>query len=265
MKVYRVAPDIFDKLRIDSRANEAVFNKGGYAYYTWIGEVKNYKEENSIYGGLKEESLYFYLFPEDAIKCGPSFMYSKMARLIEYDIPEELVVANAGFGVYDPDDIALETAVAYSKLGDIEIAAYDGISDEEKEKMLLDCYQDSRDLQKHFYGIDMPDDREDIIKSHSFTHAVSVLRTCGFANVVKTDFLTGNMWGFVSDMKDKSVEYLKEKGMNLDYSSEGEERRDFIVRDIKELLNFKSRKEANRIIRERMPEYNKIYQKNIGN
>ena len=66
-------------------------------------------------------------------------------------------------------------------------------------------------------------------------------------------------------MKDKSVEYLKEKGMNLDYSSEGEERRDFIVRDIKELLNFKSRKEANRIIRERIPEYIKIYQKTKEN
>ena len=195
MKLYRVAPDIFDEMRIDNRSSEAVFNKGGYAFYQWIGHVKDYNGENSIYMGLREESLYFYLFPEDAIKYGSKLFYSDMAKLIEYDIPEELVIANAGVGIYGSDDdgIAVETAVAYSKLGDKEIDTHD-ISDDEREKLLLDCYQDSRDLQKHFYGKDMPKDREDIIKSHSFIHATNLLRCCGLYNVAKSKFLTGNMW-----------------------------------------------------------------------
>ena len=262
MKLYRVAPDIFDEMRIDNRSSEAVFNKGGYAFYQWIGHVRDYNGENSIYKGLREESLYFYLFPEDAIKYGPKLFYSDMAKLIEYDIPEELVIANAGIGIYGSDDdgIAVETAVAYSKLGDKQIDTYD-ISDDEREKMLLDCYQDSRDLQKHFYGKDMPGDRENIIKSYPFTHATSLLRCCGLYSVAKSKFLTGNMWGFVASMKDKSVEYLKEKGMSLDYSSLGEERRNYILKDLDELIKSASHNEVNKIIRERIPEYIKVYQK----
>lgn len=149
--------------------------------------------------------------------------------------------------------------MAYSKLGDKEIDTHD-INDDEREKMLLDCYQDSRDLQKHFYGKDMPKDRENIIKSHSFIHATNLLRCCGLYNVAKSKFLTGNMWGFVASMKDKSVEYLKEKGMSLDYSSLGEERRNYILKDLYELLGSKTHKEINEMIQERIPEYIKRYQ-----
>ena len=270
MKLYRVLPDILYNSR-ESRGSETIFNQGGYAMYDLRVYKNNYNGENSIYKGLKEASMYFYLFPEDAIKFGTQIFYGNAFRLVEYDIPEELIIENAGIGIYGSDcfgigPIAAETAVAYSKLGDKVICPGD-LDEETKRKMILDSYKETISLQKFFFDNDILSDLDEYVESYEYRDAYRHIRD-NKISLVKSPFLTGNMWGFVEGFRDKNKEYLGERGLILDYSSEGEERRKFVLREVKAYIDekaFPNFGNINMMIRNAIPEYIKIYQKTKEN
>lgn len=266
MKLYRVLPDILFKSR-EHRGSEAIFNHGGYAMYDLRVYKEDYKGLNSMYKGLKEPSMYFYFFPEDAIKVGTQIFFGNAFRLVEYDVPEELIIENAGIGIYNVDDfgigtIALETTVPYSKLGDKVICPGD-LEDEEKKKMILDSYKETIRLQKFFFNRDILSNLDEYAESYEFRDAYRHIRDIKFS-LVKSPFLTGNIWGFVEGHRDKNKEYLGERGLILDYSPEGEEKRKFVLREVKAYIDkeaFPDLNKVNKMIRNALPEYIKIYLK----
>ncbi len=268
MKVYRVVPDIFDiKEPSDCRGMESIYNQAGYILYRrHKGKVNH--QRNSISPTLNEESKFFFLFPEDAIRFGPEVTHTNLARLVEYDIPQKLVIANAGIGLYGDEGVigpmAVETAIPYSQLGSGETSVT-SFDTKYKRKLAADSYSETVDLYKHFFDKDMADTVRK--RREALSGAVDLMKfdKC-YSNcyVVKSDFLTGNMWGFVTSMQGDSIKRLKEKGLELDTSLEGKVARNFIVKDVKELLNREpstSFQTVNSIIQEKIPEYIKIYQK----
>ena len=265
MKVYRIVPDIlyeFDSR--DYRGPEGVYNLDGKFFYQCHEEKIDHQGCNSLSPYLEEESKFFYLFPEDAIKYGERVLRCWYARLVEYDIPEELVVANAGFGLYGyygdkEGPYAVETAIPCSKLGSNDKYLYSP-KKEELEDLILKSYDESFNLHKYFWNPNYKKNTEGIVKS-----AYDRIAKCRDCRIADTTFLTGNIWGFYIPDQKKSIKYLGEHGLILDSSFEGEEKRNFITRDVRELLRSKAFKEVNEVIRERIPEYIKIYQKTKEN
>ena len=262
MKLYRIVPDIlFGVGPSDYRGVEGIYNQVGRIFYRCHEEKIDYQGCNSIYPYLEEESKFFYLFPEDAVKYSERVLWVEYARLVEYDIPEELVIANAGFGLYgyhgdNSGPYAVETAIPCSQLGS-DKKIFISPDKEELKDLILASYEESFNLCKHFWDSNCERDEEKVVIERAYDRICK----CGDCRIVETSFLTGNIWGFVTTSQKESIEYLKEKGLELDYTPEGEEKRGFILKDVRKMLRSKPRKEVNKIIRERIPEYIKIYQK----
>ncbi len=124
MKVYRVIPDTF---LVDSRieeippkATEGIFYKMGYTSLS--STVKH--TTNTIYKDLNQTiGKYFYLFFEDAVKIGYSFLndyhyhFLNTFLILEYDIPLEIILKHFGYGIYTSTKVLLETFIQKEDFG----------------------------------------------------------------------------------------------------------------------------------------------------
>lgn len=152
MKVYRVIPDVFvTNRKLDQksiRGIEGIFYQAGYS--SFVGEM-GYHDYNNLAKDIKSEGKYFFLFAEDAIKEA-SFLIGGYHRLamdtclvVEYDIPEEIVLKMVGYGDYT-DSInpfyLIESYVEKCDFGN-SIITTNEISIEKKNSFLINALNES--------------------------------------------------------------------------------------------------------------------------
>lgn len=152
MKVYRAVPDSFvSNKKLDQkslRGLEEIYYQMGYA--SFIGKMGNH-DHNSLIKNIKEEGKYFFLFAEDAIQEA-SYLISGYHRLnmdtclvVEYDIPEELILKMIGYGDYTGDIQSLYLIESYIEKNDFgnSIITTDELSIEEKTEILIKTLNES--------------------------------------------------------------------------------------------------------------------------
>lgn len=189
MKVYRAIPDLFvtnGKLEQRSlRGLEGIYYQAGYSSFV---NKMGYHAYNSIAKDIKNEGKYFYLFAEDAIQEANTLIggYHRLRMdtclVIEYDIPEDIVLKIIGYGDYT-DGIQplylIETYIEKSDFGN-PIITTDEISIEEKTgflinslneslKRILECQSilDMIDYLKYFSGKKLEsiiDNKDELVK-----------------------------------------------------------------------------------------------------
>lgn len=150
MKIYRTIPDSFSSFanRNYSKANvrialENIYYRMGYAYFIEKIGCHDFNNLNC------EEKIgkYFYLFPEDAILEGSKLLqnYHRLRGstylIIEYDVPEEVILKNIGYGDYTSDIMPMyimETFIEKNDFGNI-ILSSNQIESDKKNKCLIDA------------------------------------------------------------------------------------------------------------------------------
>lgn len=255
MKIYRVIPDTFlTGSRLSSReltGIEDIYYRMGYT--SFLGRY-GFHEFNNISEKITEEGKYFYLFLEDAILEGHQLIggYHHLRMdtfsLVEYDVPEDLILNKLGYGDYTFDitpKFLLETFIQKSDLG--ESISNTNLSNEEKEVGLLKSFQESlRSLQEvrfsslsdmfYYKELFCNDKLEDVVDNQERLKDLLVssslyrlfLQEKG--DIVKSPYITGKIipvnlrylertygnWNKVS-------EYFQDEGFQCDFSEEQEE------------------------------------------
>lgn len=156
MKVYRVMPDSFylkNYLSGNNTAFEDIFYKMGYISF----REENKHSYNTIYKKLssdeKKFGKYFFLFVDDALWHGLFLLKSfhcmriDTFMIVEYEIPDELVLKHIGYGDYSKSafkELVLECFVTKSDLEGLKISSLN-LKKEEKEQALLNSFKSSLD------------------------------------------------------------------------------------------------------------------------
>ncbi len=147
MKIYRVVPNGFairGWLNNERACSEEIYYSMGYAN---VPRKTPHKFNNL--GCEGKIGKYFFLFVEDAVAIGNSFLSSfhhlsgSTCTILEYDVPEDLIFKHIGYGDYKNGVLPLdlvETFIEKDDLGDNVIKSYD-IADIEKEKHFLQAFE----------------------------------------------------------------------------------------------------------------------------
>lgn len=152
MKVYRAVPDSFvSNRKLEQKSLwslEEIYYQVGYS--SFVGKME-YHDYNNLAKDIKNEGKYFFLFAEDAIKEA-SYLIGGYHRLnmdtclvVEYDIPEELILKMIGYGDYTKDIQSLyliESYVEKNDFGNLTITT-DEISSEGKKEILIKTLNES--------------------------------------------------------------------------------------------------------------------------
>lgn len=168
MKIYRVVPNSFTtNKRLDSLEStgfEDIYYKMGYS--SFLGK-RGYHMYNSLSDSIKGEGKYFYLFFDDALLQGNNLIQgfhrlkADTCSIIEYDIPEDIILKNIGFGDYTDTIFTnhiIETFVEKSDLSS-EITTPENLSKESKIETLTQMLVESLKQMKE-YGFSAYDDLE---------------------------------------------------------------------------------------------------------
>ena len=113
MKIYRVVPDSFatgERLNANDKVgSEDIYYKMGYTPFSEKIGRHNFNTLNCE----NKQGKYFYLFAEDAIQEGSNLInvYHRLGvdtfSVIEYDMPEDIIMKNIGYGDYTHDIMPL--------------------------------------------------------------------------------------------------------------------------------------------------------------
>ena len=273
MKLYRVLPDTYSikdnnivtkNFPGNHTYLEGIYNKGGLTSLEL--DINKGMGSNSIGEKLKEPSKYFFIFPEDAINCAYILLPScNFARIVEYEIPDEIVLQNIGLGQYR-EDIVIETAVGRSNF-DGERFRYRNIPRDKHIDYILPYLKDTIDMHKFRFDNNFSITDEEILKMYNENYYLDVLRYDCNSILTISKYFTGNMYTFTNSsrdigfnkMHDMNIEYLKEKGLTLDYSEEASKERHSLIENIKDLpdgfyINISAFRN-NDIVRERVRNY----------
>jgi len=275
MKVYRLIPDSF--LSLDRQKNviglnetenisvEDIYYNMGYVtfnkrmYYVDLEacEIDQIllKEEHA---GIKDTSKYgkfFFIFKEDpiiyssnlSILCNykPYYYRSGSGRLVEYDIPEDIVMRYYASGTYGPvcgycsHELAAECYVKDNSF-DGKIISSNEISIEDKRKALIkslkqtlnsltDLNNKDNKIYKYFtnlFNINEVINDDDKLKEVLFNSIYYENFIKKEVELVKTPYITGKVlsspfdgalnYRFAKDNED----YYKARGFNVDFSYE---------------------------------------------
>ena len=249
MKLYRVLPDAYSisGKKIETKRYpgndlffEAIYNNGGYTSLEL--SINSGQGGNSIGKDLKEPSKYLYLFPEDAIKCANMILPSnKFARIVVYDIPEDIALQNVGLGNYR-GKVVIETAVGVSNFTG-ERSKYRDLEDKHEE-LILAHLKDTMDIYRYHFDKTFSMSDEEIINIFNTDYRINILDYDCNSVLTKSDFLTGNIYPFINshssfeEMQKMNVEYLKDKGLTLDYSKDACEERESLLANLNSLPNL---------------------------
>ena len=167
MKIYRVVPDSFatgDRLNAHEKVSpEDIYYRMGYTPFSG----KMVRNKANTLNAQNKQGKYFYLFAEDAIQVSYILMHNfhelkaDTFSLIEYDVPEDIIVKNIGFGNYTQDIFpifCMETFIEKSDFGNHVIHS-DQIDESTKLKYLLETFKDSLE-RTQAYGACASSDNE---------------------------------------------------------------------------------------------------------
>lgn len=247
MKVYRVVPDSFFMLNIlkkfenDPRTFEDIYYKMGY-----ISFGQNTKHSyNNIYRNLSDQERcgkYFFLFIEDAVWNGLVLLNSFHSIeqnytfiILEYEIPDDLVLKHIGYGDYTRDIFKNYVMECFVTKNDITHngLSYINISDEAKEKGLVCAFENSlstideyaeaayfeNEFYKSFFNVD---NLNEII--HEPNVLIKGLINSPFyeaymnSQIIQTSFITGKLI-YVNDFVDdyhQLIEKLESRDKRFD-------------------------------------------------
>lgn len=161
MKVYRVVPNNFvtgKRLNtFDKVSSEYWYYNMGYTSFS--NECKNHDCNNleceNKYG------KYFFLFAEDAIWEGIKLINSyhrlraETFSMLEYDIPEDIIIKNIGYGAYSYDilhdiyDSLLETFIEQKDFGDSIISSVQ-LDENKKQRYFIQAFQKTLEKIKEY-------------------------------------------------------------------------------------------------------------------
>lgn len=152
MKIYRVITNTFTTARVrlglTPTALEDIYYDMGYI--SLLGNASLHKC-NNIYENISGDGKYFFLFPEDAILIGNQLLkiyhglfYIDTFLVVEYDVPNELILKNIGYGDYSNywSRKILETFIEKEDLGN-KIITTDSIGIERKTQSFINRFSDS--------------------------------------------------------------------------------------------------------------------------
>ena len=263
MKVYRIIPDSFvieDRNRNISGLNETKNIATEDIYYN-MGYVslsnKKYSIANKVIdmlvksenGDFDKMGKYFYIFPEDAVMFATQLFHifhrvkSNCARLVEYDIPDELIMKYYGYGTYDGAAGNEYAAECYLTEDDFKgkVISSNEISIEDKRKALLKSLKQTlqgltdvdtylEPLNEYFCEVFKTNDLKEVLNDEKKLKEILFNSTYykkfikKEVNIVKTPYITGNVLSLPLKsfhiVSSSNNEYCKSKGFNLDFTSE---------------------------------------------
>lgn len=280
MKIYRVVPDSFatgKRLNANGQvSSEDIYYRMGY---TPFGDEPTHHDYNNLQCEDKQ-GKYFYLFAEDAIQEGHSLInvYHRLRAntfsVIEYDLPEDVIMKNIGYGDYTRGSMPLflvETFIEKSDLGSSSITSNQVREKELLKKLMLVfqdslkrmqeygafAYEDSRFYEDYFGVSDLSSitDEERIkeVLLNSEFYSSFLYQQC---ELVLSTHITGktlpvNM-GFIShklrDCEERS-KYYRNQGVQCDFSKEQHEFKEEILNNIRK-PNL-DREKVKRLLREK--------------
>lgn len=158
MKVYRVIPDTFlvdgRVEEIPPKATEGIFYKMGY---TSLSNTVMHTT-NTIYKDLNQKiGKYFYLFFEDAVRIGYTFLknchhhFLTTFLILEYDIPLEIILKHFGYGTYTSTKVLLETFIQKEDFGSKIITTKDLKHNEKKNTITKEFLISMRNILEFGY------------------------------------------------------------------------------------------------------------------
>ena len=163
MKIYRVVPSSFlTNQKLDSTeltGVEDIYYKMGYS--SFVGK-RGFHAFNTMCDSIDKEGKYFYLFPEDAIMEGNNLIgnFHKLRAnnffVVEYDVPEELILKNIGYGDYTIDIMPWYIMETYISKTDLigDITSTEVISLDKKTEYLVDGMNESLKIIKEFKDLE---------------------------------------------------------------------------------------------------------------
>ena len=263
MKVYRIIPDSFvieNRVRNISGLNETKNIATEDIYYN-MGYVslsnKKYPIANKVIdmlvksknGDFDKMGKYFYIFPEDAVMFSTQLFHifhrvkSNCARLVEYDIPDELIMKYYGYGTYDGAAGNEYAAECYLTEDDFKgkVISSNEISIEDKRKSLIKSLKQTLKglteadihmeyINDYFCDLFKTKDLNEVINDENRLKEV-LFNSLYYENfikkevsLVKTPYITNKVLSlplrvFLVLAVDNN-DYYKNNGFNVDYSYE---------------------------------------------
>lgn len=218
-----------------------------------------YHDYNSLAKDIKKEGKYFFLFAEDAIEGANSLIggYHRLnmdtCLVIEYDIPEEIILKMIGFGDYTDDKHSLYLIESYIEKDDFGnlIITTDEISVEEKTdfliralneslKRILECQSlfDMIDYLKYFNYkklesiIDNTEEIANVLINNSFYNSFMDERR----QLIQSSYITGKVvpvnrrfWHEKLKNYKQIEDYFQNKGIDCNFSEEQNKRKKEIL------------------------------------
>ncbi len=248
MKVYRTVPDSFvsnRKLEQKSlRGLEGIYYQAGYS--SFVGKI-GYHDYNNLSKDIKNEGKYFFLFAEDAI-MEANYLISVYHKLnmdtclvVEYDIPEELILKIIGYGDYSVDIQSLYLIESYVEKGDFGnlIITTNEISIEEKTEILINSLNESLkrilECQSYFDMLDYIEyfgkKLESVIDNKQEIEKV-LINSCFYNSfiseerqLIQSPYITGkvvpvntNFWNSKFQNYDQIADYYQNIGIDCNFS-----------------------------------------------
>ena len=264
MKIYRVVPDSFatgKRLNANEKvSSEDIYYKMGYIPFSD-------KPARHDYNNLQcedKQGKYFYLFVEDAIQEGHSLInvYHRLRAdtfsVIEYDIPEDIIIKNIGYGDYKHDITPLfltETFIEKCDLGN-SIINSNQVEENEILGTLMLVFKDSLKRMKE-YCFSSYEDNE-FYKGYFAVNSLSsinddekikntLLNTKFYhtflnqqRELISSAYITGKMLSVNMDFVsyklgdwDEYSEYYQKLGVRCDFSKEHREFKEELLYNIR--------------------------------
>ncbi len=259
IKVYRVFQDHLNFLlkSFSYHPDDLYYYLGCTPLY---GEIRR-GGDNTIGDRQREEGKYFFLFPEDALRCSPILLHDVCytAKVMEYEFPISTVFDNIGTGFYNQHYGCLffgrvtELIVCKSLIKGERISSED-IDDSLKREAAMKSYSDTLEIYKYddiweSWGVKDKSEVRELNETRLNT------RIGKFVNeknqLIKSDEITGKVITIINRGRsqrndfDKNIELFAKKGIVLDYSDEAQKLRT----DINWAISARKYEEAKQMIK----------------
>jgi len=262
MKIYRVVPSSFvTGKRMNSTeltGVEDIYYKMGYT--SFLGK-RGFHMYNNTGASIKDEGKYFFLFFDDALFEGCNLiggfhrLRMDTCSIVEYDIPEDIILKHIGLGDYTEDIFANHKVETFVEKDDLngEIVSTEDVPQDKKIITMTDILMDELKRIKE-YGFSSFEDMDfyiDYFKTSDLSTLITDREKVKNAieeslfyltfmkekgELVKTPYITKRIiplnMGFISrNLRDyeKITEYYQRMGIDCRISSEHDDFKEELV------------------------------------